>query len=103
MAEKEEILEEIESEIKRAKGDSDDFEIEVVEEPVQAEAEAEAIDAPEESNLGNFKKKMSNLKNVFKGWSKALSNLLNKCLTSVIFKQSRLCIRLWKRATQRRK
>tara|TARA_R110000824_G_scaffold351671_1_gene538667 strand:- start:1357 stop:2274 length:918 start_codon:yes stop_codon:yes gene_type:complete len=47
MAEKEEILEEIESEIKRAKGDSDDFEIEVVEEPVQAEAEA--IDAPEES------------------------------------------------------
>ena len=49
MAEKEEILEEIESEIKRAKGDSDDFEIEVVEEPVQAEAEAEAIDAPEES------------------------------------------------------
>jgi len=48
MAEKEEILEEIESEIKRAKGEPDDFEIELVDEPAQEAAE-EAKDVKEES------------------------------------------------------
>ena len=35
MAEKEQILEEIEAEIQKAKGDPEEFEIEVVDEPVQ--------------------------------------------------------------------
>ena len=43
MAEKEQILEEIEAEIQKAKGDPEEFEIEVVDEPVQeAKEEAEA-------------------------------------------------------------
>ena len=41
MAEKEQILEEIEAEIQKAKGDPEEFEIEVVDEPVQ-EAKEEA-------------------------------------------------------------
>ena len=47
MAEKEQILEEIEAEIKRAKGEPDEFEIELVDEPVQ-EAKEEAKDVSEE-------------------------------------------------------
>ena len=41
------VMKEIEDEIKRAKGSSDDFEIEVVEDPVQ-EASEEAKDVAEE-------------------------------------------------------
>ena len=48
MVEKEEILSEIESEIKRAKGQTDDFEIEVVDDPVQ-EAKEEAKDKAAEN------------------------------------------------------
>jgi hypothetical protein len=47
MAEKEQILEEIEAEIKRAKGEPDEFEIELVDEPAQ-EAQEEAKDVSEE-------------------------------------------------------
>jgi|TARA_R110001583_G_scaffold15001_1_gene62128 hypothetical protein len=47
MAEKEQIMEEIESEIKKAKGDPEDFEIEVVDNPV-IEAVEEAKDQAEE-------------------------------------------------------
>jgi len=47
MAEKEQILEEIEAEIKRAKGEPDEFEIELVDEPAQ-EAREEAKDVSEE-------------------------------------------------------
>ena len=42
-----EIMEEIESEIRKAKGESDDFEIEIVDDPVQ-EAKEEAKDVAEE-------------------------------------------------------
>jgi len=42
-----EIMNEIEAEIKKAKGDVDDFEIEVIEDPVQ-EAREEAVDVAEE-------------------------------------------------------
>jgi hypothetical protein len=48
MAEKEQILEEIEAEIQRAKGDPEEFEIEVVDEPVQ-ETREEAKDVAEEA------------------------------------------------------
>ena len=41
-----EIMNEIEAEIKKAKGDADDFEIEVIEDPVQ-EAREEAVDVAE--------------------------------------------------------
>ena len=47
MAGKEEILEEIEAEIKRAKGEPEEFEIELVDEPAQ-EAREEAKDVSEE-------------------------------------------------------
>jgi len=47
MAEKEQILEEIEAEIKRAKGEPEEFEIELVDEPAQ-EAREEAKDVSEE-------------------------------------------------------
>ena len=47
MAEKEEILEEIEAEIKKAKGETEEFEIELVDDPVQ-EAKEEAKDVSEE-------------------------------------------------------
>ena len=47
MAGKEEILEEIEAEIKKAKGETEEFEIELVEDPVQ-EAKEEAKDVSEE-------------------------------------------------------
>jgi hypothetical protein len=46
MAEKEQILEEIEAEIQKAKGEPEDFEIELVDEPVQ-EAREEAKDQAE--------------------------------------------------------
>jgi len=46
MAEKEQILEEIEAEIQKAKGEPEDFEIEVIDEPVQ-EAKEEAKDQAE--------------------------------------------------------
>jgi hypothetical protein len=42
-----EIVNEIEAEIKRAQGDADDFEIEVIDDPVQ-EAKEEAVDVAEE-------------------------------------------------------
>ena len=48
MAEKEQILEEIEAEIQKAKGEPEEFEIEVVDEPVQ-EAREEAKDVAEEA------------------------------------------------------
>ena len=48
MAEKEQILEEIEAEIQKAKGEPEEFEIEVVDEPVQ-EAKEEAKDVAEEA------------------------------------------------------
>lgn len=48
MAEKEQILEEIEAEIQRAKGEPEDFEIEVIDEPVQ-EAKEEAKDVAQEA------------------------------------------------------
>jgi len=48
MAEKEQILEEIEAEIQKAKGDPEEFEIEVVDEPVQ-EAKEEAKDKAQEA------------------------------------------------------
>lgn len=48
MAEKEQILEEIEAEIQKAKGEPEEFEIEVVDEPVQ-EAKEEARDVAEEA------------------------------------------------------
>ncbi len=47
MAEKEQILEEIEAEIQRAKGEPEEFEIELVDEPAQ-EAREEAKDVSEE-------------------------------------------------------
>ena len=47
MAEKEQILEEIEAEIQRAKGETEEFEIELVDEPAQ-EAREEAKDVSEE-------------------------------------------------------
>jgi len=47
MAGKEEILEEIEAEIKKAKGETEEFEIELVDDPVQ-EAKEEAKDVSEE-------------------------------------------------------
>jgi len=47
MAEKEQILEEIEAEIQRAKGETEEFEIELVDEPAQ-EAKEEAKDVSEE-------------------------------------------------------
>ena len=47
MAEKEQILEEIEAEIKKAKGETEEFEIELVDDPVQ-EAKEEAKDVSEE-------------------------------------------------------
>jgi hypothetical protein len=49
MAEKEQILEEIEAEIQRAKGEPEDFEIEVIDEPVQ-EAKEEAKDVAQEQD-----------------------------------------------------
>ncbi len=48
MAEKEQILEEIEAEIQKAKGEPEEFEIEVVDEPVQ-EAKEEAKDVAQEA------------------------------------------------------
>ena len=51
MAEKEKILEEIEAEIQKAKGDPEEFEIEVVDEPVQ-EAKEEAKDKAQEARAG---------------------------------------------------
>ncbi len=47
MAEKEQILEEIEAEIQKAKGETEEFEIELVDDPVQ-EAKEEAKDVSEE-------------------------------------------------------
>ena len=48
-----EIMNEIEAEIKKAKGDADDFEIEVIEDPVE-EAREEAVDVAEEKEEPDY-------------------------------------------------
>ena len=116
MADNDEVMNEIEAEIRKAKGEVDDFEIEIVDDPVQEKRE-EAKDVAEEQGddygpkvqkriqklVTQRRRKTHSSRNAWSDWSRDLSSLLKRTSISVTPKPSRLYILLWRRATLKRR